>query len=397
MISKKLLERFYEAANIQRWNDHVRPVELTELDKQAHKMIIAYIIARYEEGDRGFKINWRELIEGCLFEFLSRVVLTDLKPSVFHRMMREKGKELNEYVLKVIDEDIRNLGEDFREKFREYLFNQDYAPHEKRILEAAHYLSTRWEFGIIYQLNRFLEEVERTRREIENRVEDHFDLIGVQKIMLGKKSSGFISLCGQLRFQRRWTGTPRLPQTSVLGHMGIVALMCFLCSTIIDGCEKRVYNNFYAGLFHDLAEVTTRDIISPVKKSVTGLDEIIKKYERFLVEEKILPLLPQSFHQEILYFIEDEFENKIRMKNEVKKGIEGKELHRLYNSNQYSPLDGELVKACDELSAFIEASMSLKYGIRAATLVDASDSIYEKYKRKELLGIPFGEMFDYFR
>ena len=45
MIRKGLVERFYEAASIQRWNDHVRPVELTELDKQAHKMVIAYVIA----------------------------------------------------------------------------------------------------------------------------------------------------------------------------------------------------------------------------------------------------------------------------------------------------------------------------------------------------------------
>jgi len=397
MISKRLLERFYEAANIQRWNDHVRPVELTELDKQAHKMIIAYIIARYEERDRGVMINWSQLIEGCLFEFLSRVVLTDLKPSVFHRMMREKGRELNEYVLKVIDEDIKDLGRDFQKKFREYLFNQKYANHEKRILEAAHYLSTRWEFNIIYQLNRFLEEVEKTKQEIENRVEDHFDLIGVQKIMLGKKSSGFINLCGQLRFQRRWTGTPRLPHTSVLGHMGIVALMCFLCSSEIGACNKRIYNNFFAGLFHDLAEVTTRDIISPVKRSVTGLDEIIKEYERFMVEETILPLLPHSWHSEILYFIEDEFENKIWMRNEVQKGIQGSEINRLYNHDQYNPLDGELIRACDELSAFMEASMSLKYGIRAAPLEEAYESIYQRYKRKELLGIPFGEIFEYFR
>ena len=33
MISKALIERMFGAASIQRWNDHVRPVQLTELDK----------------------------------------------------------------------------------------------------------------------------------------------------------------------------------------------------------------------------------------------------------------------------------------------------------------------------------------------------------------------------
>ena len=47
---ENLIERFYEAASMNRWNDHIRPVELTELDKQAHKMVIAYVIAKFEIG-----------------------------------------------------------------------------------------------------------------------------------------------------------------------------------------------------------------------------------------------------------------------------------------------------------------------------------------------------------
>jgi putative hydrolase of HD superfamily len=46
---EKIITRFFDGANIQRWNDHVRPVELTELDKQAHKAVIAYILAKMEE------------------------------------------------------------------------------------------------------------------------------------------------------------------------------------------------------------------------------------------------------------------------------------------------------------------------------------------------------------
>ena len=49
MIQKDLIEKIYVAASMQRWMDHIRPVEFTELDKQAHKMTIAFIIAKYEE------------------------------------------------------------------------------------------------------------------------------------------------------------------------------------------------------------------------------------------------------------------------------------------------------------------------------------------------------------
>ena len=49
-------------------------------------------------------------------------------------------------------------------------------------------------------------------------------------------------------------------------------------------CEKRCYNNFFSSLFHDLPEILTKDIISPVKSSVEGLEDIIKEFEKKQVE-----------------------------------------------------------------------------------------------------------------
>ena len=46
MLTKSFIEFLYEAAYIQRWNDHIRPGGFTELDKQAHKMMILYVLAR---------------------------------------------------------------------------------------------------------------------------------------------------------------------------------------------------------------------------------------------------------------------------------------------------------------------------------------------------------------
>ena len=100
MITWELLLLLFEAASIQRWNDHNRPHKgFTELDKQAHKMIYAFLLAKFEETDRGITIDWRKLLEGGIFEFLHRIVLTDIKPPIFHRLMAEKGELLNQWVL----------------------------------------------------------------------------------------------------------------------------------------------------------------------------------------------------------------------------------------------------------------------------------------------------------
>jgi len=39
---KSLLDNLFHLAIIDRWNDHPKPFDISELDKQAHKVIIAY-------------------------------------------------------------------------------------------------------------------------------------------------------------------------------------------------------------------------------------------------------------------------------------------------------------------------------------------------------------------
>lgn len=127
-----LIERFYEAASMNRWNDHIRPVELTELDKQAHKMVLTYVIAKFEENDRDAEINWQKIIEGGIFEFLHRTILTDIKPPVFHKMMDEKEEDLNNHVFKMLENDLEGLPAHFKENFKRYFLDKNYSSVEKR-------------------------------------------------------------------------------------------------------------------------------------------------------------------------------------------------------------------------------------------------------------------------
>lgn len=395
MITKTLLELIYEAANIQRWNDHLRPQGFTEIDKQSHKMFIAYVLAKFEEGDRNLSVDWVKLIEGGIFEFLHRVVLTDIKPPIFYKLMSESGKELNNYVLGQLDRDVAGLAGNFSENFRRYLFEEDFCPLEKRILRASHYLATNWEFKIIYNLNRGIYGIDETRREIENELEEHYHLAGVQKLGLQKKTCNFIDMVGQLRFQKRWAHSPRVPETSVLGHMLIVALLAYLISLELKACPKRRRNNFFAGLFHDLPEILTRDIISPIKRSVEGLEDLLKEIEKRQMEERILPLLPEAWHRELKYYVDDEFKNKALVEGQVTY-ITDEEINGHYNRDVYSPVDGEMIKGCDHLAAFIEASLSLSHGITSRHLEEALTSIYRTSRGRKAGTFDFEPLFDFF-
>ena len=394
VLSKDLLEFMYEAAHIQRWNDHIRPQGFTELDKQAHKMMILYVLARYEEQDHRAKVDWQELIEGGIFEFLHRIILTDIKPPIFHELMEQRGPELNKWVYGEMQRRIPSLqGTVFLDRMKIY-FDKNTHPLEKKLISAAHYLATEWEFRIIYHLNQGIYGVEEIKEAIAEEVEEYSDLAGVQKISLNSKTRKFVNLIGKLRFQKRWSQSPRVPETSVMGHVMVVAVLSYFCALSLGACKARLVNDFLGGLWHDLPEVLTRDIISPIKRSVAGLDEIIKEIEQRQLEEQILPLLPEPWHEDIINYTADEFSNKITVGGK-RKLITG-DITAEYNKNKYSPIDGRVIRGCDHLAAFLEAWLSIQYGITSNHLASAVKSLPEQYAHKVVDGVNFGRIYEQF-
>lgn len=393
MITPRLIELLFSAASIQRWNDYPRMVDLVELDKQAHKFVIAYFLAKIENDDQ---INMANLIEAGIFEFLRRVVVTDMRPDVFRKILQKKRKELNDWVIAQLKEDLLSIEDGaFLQRFETFLLDETFYEKERFILKAASYLSTRWEFSIIYQTSQFLNDIEDVKNAVDDEIEDYYELIGVRKIVLNKKLSRFVDLSGRLRFQKRWAQTPRIPETSVLGHMLIVAVFSYFYSRKIATCEKRLENNFFCALFHDLPEALTKDIITPVKYSVSGLDDLISAYEIEKIQNEILPLIPYSIQDEFSYLLglygeneKDEFLDKIYIeKIEIVDSLDG------YNEDYCNAIDGRALKAADRLSAFIEATISIYHGVKSNELINGKLQILEKIEKNPIVnGVDFYKM-----
>ena len=391
MLSAGLIEHFFASASIQRWNDYPRMVELVELDKQAHKFIIAFFLANMEKD-----VNHIHLIEAGIFEFLRRGIVTDIRPDVFRQALQKKEKEINKWVLSKLQHQLIDIEDGaFYDRFEKYLKNPNMYKKERFILKAASYLATRWEFSIVYQTSQFLSGIDRVKEAVEEEIEDYYELIGVRKIALNKKLAKVIDLSGRLRFQKRWAQTPRIPETSVLGHMLIVAILGYFYSTHIKACDKRIENNFYCALFHDLPEALTRDIISPVKYSVSGLDDIISEYEIKMIENEILPYVPSHIVSNFKYLLglygeneKDEFLNKI---NEKKIIVVDTLL--TYNEDKYNAIDGVALKNCDRLAAFIEATLSISHGVKSKELSQGKEFIKKTLKEKgKVDGVDFYEL-----
>lgn len=389
MIRKGLILKLFEAAYMQRWNDKLRPMEFSELDKQAHKMIIAYFIGKF--ADKTPEFDWIKIIRGAIFELLQRVVVTDLKPPIFYKIKSdpEQYRKLNEYVYKSLEVYLTSLDMGLADDFRKY-FESTEDNINKKILAAAHHYASKWEFNIVRRMNPDGFEIKKIDDELTGRIELYHNLQGIQELLTHANYRKFIDLCGELRFQSRWSHLYRIPKTSVLGHSLFVASLSYLFSHQIGACARRTYNNFFTGLFHDLPEVLTRDIISPIKRNIEGLEDLIKEIETQEMKEKIQPLIPATFLPDLNMFTRNEFDNIIS-------GEKCSEITPVQNKDEFNPRDGSLVKAADDLAVFIEAMVAVQNGCVSHDFSKAMLRIREKYEQDErfriIAGINFGELY----
>lgn len=389
-VRKNLLQFIFSGAYLMRWNDKLRPMDLQEIDKQAHKLILAFIL--WQENSRSMTVAEKtalgqKIIEGALFDYFYRLVITDIKPPVFYKLKENPDhyRQLTKFVLSRLEPVLSPLGR-FWDRLQEWHLNL----HEegrlyRRILEAAHLYASQWEFRIIKPNNFFDEEMEPISQSFTERLDSFRTLAGINSILDNNNALGrFATLCGQLRFQIRWTQVPRIPATSVLGHMFIVASFAYFFSQSVGACQARANNNFFAGLFHDLPELLTRDIISPVKQSVASLPRIIKEYENSELERRILgPLREDGFDvlvSRLSYLlgleIGSEFRESCRLDGRIEPLDSFYELHKK-NFDQADPKDGQLLKVCDWLAAFIEAHSSIRNGVSSPHLVEAQGRLRE--------------------
>ena len=402
MLNKKLVLKIFEAFSIERWNDLIRPFDLIEMDKAAEKMVLAYIIGKFEE-NVGHKINWTWIINASFFDLLKKIALCDIKAPVQALIKQEYPSEymrLNEWVSNQY-KTLINDDELFR-AFTIYVGQKagsfPIAEEDKltfHVYQAAHKYSTMRELEMIRPVNEH-ERLSKIETELNHDIQKYLDLRGLQLLMTKQRPYEFLLKTEQLRFQRRWNQTPRVPNTSVIGHSYFVAVLTFLLSrqNPVKLCQKRIFNNFFSALFHDLPEAVTRDIISPVKQATDELPSIVKHIEDEIVSKELVPLMEEFFVDELMYFTSDEFENRIK-KDVVIKHVNFEELNSLYNKNEFDPVDGKLVRLCDHASALLEADISIKHGITSVHLEGGRDNTLAIYPEGTFVnGIDAFALFD---
>lgn len=402
MLTQKFALKIFEGFSIQRWTDLIRPFDIVEMDKAGEKMVLAYIIGKCEE-QKGVFVDWTWMIYASLFDILKKIALCDIKAPIQQILKKDYASEylrLNEWILNqykpLIDDSALFSQFTIYEGQRAGTFDiPEKSRVAERILSAANKFATMRELQMLSIVNE-PERLEKINKELLADLQGYLDLTGLQLLMTRQKSYDFIMKIEQLRFQTRWNQTPRVPKTSVLGHCFFVAVITLLLCRQSGQkmCEKRLINNYFSALFHDLPEAVTRDIISPVKQATDELPSIVKRIEDEIVNKELVPLMEPYFSDELMYFTSDEFSNRIKDKKGNAEVVSWEDLNGKYNQDDFSPVDGRTVRIADHLSALLEADSSIKHGITSNHLEYGRNSMISHYKPGETInGIDVGKLF----
>ncbi len=177
----------------------------------------------------------------------------------------------------------------------------------------------------------------------------------------------YLAVIRNLKHVRRWNRLNRFIESSVLAHTFIVAFLAVLFSEMEAANQGRQNGHFQyeamvLALFHDVPEVLTGDIISPVK----GLIEehspgLIVQMER-QATDKLLAGLPEQ----------------------IKTDMEAKAV--LKEPNKEVPFSApSLVKDCDQLAGMLECAFEMSVGNANPELVAGFDSYHRELQKSEWL------------
>ena len=415
-LRKSLLELLFSGSYLRRWNDKLRPVELYEIDKQAHKLLVAWMLTVLHS--RGLSASKRRklqqtVVEQGVFDYLFRLIITDIKPPIFYKIKENQKdfKDLSNWVLSQLEPVVKPFDVTFWERLVAYHNRRARHSPADRILEAAHLYASQWEYATIRALNLPGKEGIEDEEKIEEAFLTRLDALttgpqpvrGLDELRNPAMPLGRLAaFCGQLRFQIRWSGTPRVPETSVLGHMFLVACFAYLFSLSVEACSARCVNNFFAGLIHDLPELLTRDIISPVKKGTGTLARLVRSYEDEELERRLFAPLRDA-HPDLVtwlrYYlgqdgegVESEFDETVLVDGVARRLPSFDALHAEGNHDELDPKDGALLKACDNLAAFMEAYASVRNGISAPLLYEPLTRIRTQFRDQRLGSFSLGTL-----
>jgi len=290
---------------LPRWSAHIQD-SYTEIAKLAFNCQIALImfelVAYEQENNLHFtdqpKVRRNLLPRIALYRAFEKYEKCDILAETYQDLF-EKHEGLEKHFLDYMKQKVVDLTS---VEFFDHISGLDNV-FEMRIYKAATALATYYE---CQEIKRNVSEkrfAEIDARQLE-RLQKYRDFPVIRELFEGcsqdkddfSSLTELFSLFSSLRNRIRWVKRVPLRNYSVLGHSFDVAVYNYLLALNEHPDEpERAEIGFYIGLYHDIAEIWTGDMPSPLKDAIPGLRKRTEELEVKVLEENVFPLLPEWF------------------------------------------------------------------------------------------------------
>ncbi|MFN6991159.1 MAG: HD domain-containing protein [Fervidobacterium sp.] len=320
---------------IQRWNNRPAIIRFFEADNSFNTLLLSFLFSINNQ-KTGISSNIESTIERSLQWRLSRelpkIVLSDVSLQLKERIERF-SPEVWIMVTKKSIEELKNIAD---EELIEILISPThYESSDLNTLDklADLYISylEAYENNKIFNYNQPLNEL----REKIKHFECYFTKEEREKFWNIAEYTWPIIL--NLTSMVRWNRTHRNVRTSVSGHSFMVVVISYLIAKLAN--VKDIEEVIYKAVLHDIPEAFTGDVITPTKKKVPELDELVSTVEREMVVEWI--------------------EGNANMSNLIN--------YINYATNPFDGNTGVIVRTADYTAALLECAIEIHSGNKIET------------------------------
>lgn len=319
---------------IQRWNNRPAIIRFFEADNSFNTLLLSFLFGINSQA--GISFNIEPTIERSLQWRLSRelpkIVLSDVSLQLKERIERF-SPEVWTRVRKKSIEELKSIAD---KELIDILISPP-LPESSNINTLDKLADLYISYLEAYENNKifnYIHPLNELKEKIEN-FELYFTKEEREKFWNIAEYTWPIIL--NLTSMVRWNRTHRNVRTSVSGHSFMVVVISYLIAKFINFND--IEEVIIKAILHDLPEAFTGDVITPTKKKVPELDELVSTVEREMVIEWI--------------------EGNANISNLIN-----------YVNHATNPFDGDtgiIVRTADYMAALLECAIEIHSGNKIET------------------------------
>lgn len=300
--------------SIYRWNNFPRIENVTETDNLAYVLHTIVIMKYMLEEKEKIKINLDFVFKKIILWSFVTFMLSDINSDLKQRIKQKNNIMYTKLELKVynlilwinIPQRIKTDFENILQSDNTIFWTQFW--FENKLIRFCKLRVAKQEAlhnAMVYK-NNYKKVIESMDEKLNN------EEFAIFNKYMTKNIENYLENIRRLQFAQRWNKMRRIYPISVMSHLFIVFFLCYLIWTLEELKSEKITELMLRGLYHDISEAITWDVVTPTKKAINWLEDLLVEIETDMVEESLLIYIKKfKFQKDIKKFILDSKEWEI--------------------------------------------------------------------------------------